>query len=309
MRDRILLLLLCASAAGLVACDRGRAPLAAPPPAERTPTPASLATAPDHRDLSYADGARRLDLYLPERPAGPAPVAVWLHGGSWVAGSKTPAPRVLLDLRGRGFAVAAVDYRLSGLSSHPAQVHDVKGAVRWLRAHARDYGLDPSRVYLVGFSAGGHLAALAALTAGDPAAEGDVGGNLDRSSAVAGVVVYAGAGDLPRLAGECVGCETSEQFLALGCSFLLCGERGRLASPVTYARRDAPPFLLLHGDADRVIPLEQSTLLDRALREAGASSRLVAVEGAPHGLLDARADGETQRFLLGLAGLDGVRSP
>lgn len=304
---RLLLLVLCTAAVGLVACDRSRAPAAAPPPAERTPTPLA-APGPSHRDLPYADGTRRLDLYLPERPAGPAPVLVWVHGGSWVAGSKTPAPRVLLDLRDGGFAVAAVDYRLSGLASHPAQVQDVKGAVRWLRAHAREYGLDPARVYLVGFSAGGHLAALAALTAGDPAAEGDVGGNLDQSSAVAGVVVYAGASDLPRLAGECEGCQTSEQFLALGCSFLLCGERGRFASPVTHVRRDAPPFLLLHGEADRVIPLEQSTLLDRALREAGAPSRLVVVAGGQHGLLDASADAATRAFLLGLAGLDG-RSP
>lgn len=276
-------------------------PLGDPPPAVRTPTPQPGVIA-SHRDLPYADGARTLDLYLPSR-GGPAPVAVWLHGGSWVAGDKTPVPAVLLGLRERGFAVASVNYRLTGLNSHPAQLHDVKGAVRWLRAQAPQYGLDPSRIYLVGFSAGGHLASLAALTTGDASLEGDVGGNRGQSSAVGGVVAYAGPSDLPRLAGECAGCEVSTEFQALGCSFLLCGERGRAASPMAYAHRGAPPFLLLHGDADRVVPLEQSRLLDGALRSAGVSSRLVVVAGGQHGLLDATADEATREFLLGLAGL------
>lgn len=284
------------------ACAGSRTPpLGSPPPAARTPTPQSGAIA-SHRDLAYAEGARTLDLYLPPRGA-PAPVAVWLHGGSWAAGDKTPVPAVLLGLRDRGFAIASVNYRLTGLKSYPAQLHDVKGAVRWLRAHASEYGLDPSRVYLVGFSAGGHLASLAALTSGDASLEGDVGGNLGQSSAVGGVVVYAGPSDLPRLAGECTDCEVSVEFQALGCSFLLCGERGRGASPVTYAHRGAPPFLLLHGDADRVVPLEQARMLDQALRVAGAPSRLVVVPGGQHGLLDASADQATRGFLLGLAGL------
>lgn len=279
----------------------GWGPLGSPPPAVRTPTPQPGAVA-SHRDLAYADGARTLDLYLPSRGA-PAPVAVWLHGGSWVAGDKTPVAPALLGLRDRGFAVAAVNYRLTGLAAYPAQLHDVKGAVRWLRAHAAEYGLDPSRVYLVGFSAGGHLASLAALTSGDPSLEGDVGGNRGQSSEVAGVVVYAGPSDLPRLAGECTGCEVSEQFQALGCAFLLCGERGRTASPLTYAKPGSPPFLVLHGDTDRVVPAEQSRLLDAALRGAGVSSRLIVVHGAEHGLLDASADAATREFLLGLAGL------
>ncbi len=284
------------------ACGGSKAmPLGDPPPAVRTPTP-QLGVVASHRDLPYADRARTLDLYLPSR-GGPAPVAVWLHGGSWVAGDKTPVSAVLLGLRESGFAVASVNYRLTGLSSHPAQLHDVKGAVRWLRAHATEYGLDPSRIYLVGFSAGGHLASLAALTTGDASLEGDVGGNLGQSSAVGGVVVYAGPSDLPRLAGECTGCEVSAEFQALGCSFLLCGERGRAASPMAYAHRGAPPFLLLHGDADRVVPLEQSRLLDGALRGAGVSSRLVVVAGGQHGLLDATADEAAREFLLRLAGL------
>lgn len=262
----------------------------------------SRLAANSYQDLAYADGARLLDLYLPRR-AAPAPLAVWLHGGSWVAGDKQPVPVVLLELRDRGFAVAAVNYRLTGISSHPAQLHDVKGAVRWLRAHAAEYGLDPSRVYLVGFSAGGHLASLAALTSGDDALEGDVGGNLDQSSAVAGVVAYAGPTDLPRLAGECSGCQVSAQFQALGCGFLLCGELGAAASPLTYAKAGAPPFLLLHGEADRLVPVEQARLLDAALRASGVRSRLLVVAGGQHGFVDAAADRATREFLLGLAGV------
>ena len=255
-----------------------------------------------HRDLAYADGVRTIDLYLPSRGA-PAPVVVWLHGGSWVAGDKVPVPPVVLDLRDRGFAIASVNYRLTGLSTYPAQLHDVKGSIRWLRAHANEYGFDPARVYLVGFSAGGHLASLAALTSGDATLEGDVGGNREQSSAVAGVVAYAGPSDIGRLVGECTGCEVSEQFQALGCSFLLCGDRARGASPLTYAKAGAPPFLLLHGSADRVVPPEQSRLLDGALRGVGVSSRLIVVAGGEHGLLDDNANEAARGFLLGLAGL------
>ncbi|TAJ20591.1 MAG: alpha/beta hydrolase [Dehalococcoidia bacterium] len=277
------------------------APGAEPPAAARTPTPQRGIT-PTHRDLQYADGARTLDLYLPQR-GSPAPVVVWLHGGSWVAGDKNPVAPVLFDLHARGFAIAAVNYRLTGLSTYPAPLDDVKGSIRWLRAHAGEYDLDPARVYLVGFSAGGHLASLAALTSGNPALEGDVGGNLDQSSAVSGVVVYAAPSDIGRLAGDCTGCEVSAQFQALGCSFLLCGDRARIASPLTYVRKGAPPFLILHGDADRVVPIEQSRLLDASLRGAGVSSRLLVVTGAEHGLLDAAASDATREFLTGLAAL------
>ncbi|TAK74258.1 MAG: alpha/beta hydrolase, partial [Dehalococcoidia bacterium] len=158
--------------------SREAAPDAVPAAQPRSSAPGSQTRKGLYQDLAYADGERLLDLYLPQR-GGPAPVAVWLHGGSWVTGDKRPVPAVLLGLCDRGFAVAAVNYRLTGVSSHPAQLHDVKGAVRWLRAHADEYGLDPARVYLVGFSAGGHLASLAGLTGGDAALEGDVGGNLD----------------------------------------------------------------------------------------------------------------------------------
>jgi acetyl esterase/lipase len=271
------------------------------------PTAAATSTiaAPEatHHDLAYADGGRMLDLYLPRE--GRAPVIVWLHGGSWIAGDKRPVPRLLLDLRDRGFAVAAVNYRLTGLNSHPAQLHDVKGAVRWLRANSEAYRLDPGRVYLVGFSAGAHLASLAALTAGDTTLEGDVGGNAGVSSAVGGVVAIAGPTDLPRMAGECSGCEVSAEFQALGCAFLLCGGRGRAASPLTYVHRGAPPFLLLHGEADRVVPAEQARLLDAALRASGVPSSLLVTPGGGHGTPDLRADEAARRFLLGLAGIEG----
>lgn len=305
-----LLRLLCLA---VLAVAQGCALRSAPEPGSRdatadAPAPAPTAAAAPamtgtYQDLGYADGGRTLDLYLPG--AGRAPVAVWLHGGSWIAGDKRPLPRLLVDLRERGFAVAAVNYRLTGLNSHPAQLHDVKGAVRWLRANAEVYGLDPGRVYLVGFSAGAHLASLAALTAGDAGLEGDVGGNAGVSSAVGGVVAIAGPSDLPRMAGECTGCEVSAEFRALGCAFLLCGGQGRAASPLSHVHRGAPPFLLLHGDADRVVPAEQARLLDAALRASGVPSSLVITPGGGHGTPDARADEAARLFLLGLAGIEG----
>ncbi len=301
--------LLCIAILGVAsACAVRSAPEPAPqaePGATAIATAVATLAAPEatHHDLAYADGGRTLDLYLP-RGSG-APVAVWLHGGSWIAGDKRPLPRLLLDLRDRGFAVAAVNYRLTGLNSHPAQLHDVKGAVRWLRANAEAYRLDPGRVYLVGFSAGAHLASLAALTAGDASLEGDVGGNAGISSAVSGVVAIAGPSDLPRMAGECAACEVSAEFQALGCAFLLCGGRGRAASPLTYVHSGAPPFLLLHGDADRVVPAEQARLLDTALRASGVPSSLLLTAGGGHGTPDGRAEEAARRFLLGLAGIEG----
>lgn len=295
-----LLVALSASACGGSSPAGSSRPIAAP--ATAIATAPRVAVTASHRDLAYADGARTLDLYLPSREA-PAPLVIWLHGGSWVAGDKVPVPAVALDLRDRGFAVASVNYRLTGLSTHPAQVHDVKGAIRWLRAHASEYRFDPARVYLVGYSAGAHLASLAALTSGDPTLEGDVGGNVGQSSAVAGVVAYAGPSDIGRLAGDCAGCEVSEQFKALGCSFLLCGDRAVGASPLTYVKAGAPPFLLLHGGADRVIPPEQSRLLDAALRRVGVSSTLIVVERGEHDLLDRGTSDAAREFLLRLAGL------
>lgn len=254
------------------------------------------------RDLEYARvGAKslRLDLYLPRRDAeARLPVVVWIHGGGWRAGDKagTRAPEVL----GEGYAVASINYRLSHEATFPAQIHDCKAAVRWLRAHADAYGLDPERIGAWGSSAGGHLVALLG-TSGDVAElEGDVGGNLDQSSRVQAVCDFFGPADL--LAVLEPGAWPSHVSLISPVSLLLGGpvaERvglARLASPVTHASPDDPPFLIVHGDKDLVVPLDQSQRLHRALTAAEGESALHVVVGAGHGFRDPTVDALVREF-------------
>src|SRR5262249_35630047 len=156
--------------------------------------------------LAYATVGGRdllLDLYLPSAGPGPFPVVVWIHGGAWLTGSRFPAPNAA-QLTSLGFAVASVDYRLTSQAGQwgaepvifPAQIHDVKGAVRWLRANAATYNLDPARFGCWGSSAGGHLAALLATSGDVPALEGTVGGNAGFSSAVQACADFFGPTDL-----------------------------------------------------------------------------------------------------------------
>ena len=143
------------------------------------------------RDLEYAnvDGeSLQLDLYLPEKSETKPPLLVWIHGGGWTKGSKSGINPIFIRLTAEGYAAASIDYRLDGLTSHPKQIHDCKGAIRWLRANADKYGYDVTRIGVGGGSAGGHLVLLLGLSSGIEELEGDVGGNLDQSSQVHAVV-------------------------------------------------------------------------------------------------------------------------
>jgi len=254
------------------------------------------------RDLEYARvGAKslRLDLYLPRRESGARlPVVVWIHGGGWRSGNKsrTRAPEVLGD----GYAVASINYRLSHEATFPAQIHDCKAAIRWLRAHADRYGLDPERIGAWGSSAGGHLAALLG-TSGDVAElEGDVGGNLDQSSRVQAVCDFFGPADLLAVlepgAWASHGRPTSSVALLLGGPVAERVDLARLASPVTHVSADDPPFLIVHGDQDAVVPLDQSERLYRALTAAGVECTLHVVKGAGHGFRDPTVDARVRGF-------------
>lgn len=248
------------------------------------------------RDLEYArvDGKPlRLDLYLPPREEGKRlPVVVWIHGGGWLGGDKsgTPAPEVLGDR----YAVASIGYRLSLEATFPAQIHDCKAAVRWLRAHADRYGLDPDRIGVWGSSAGGHLAALLGTSGGVAELEGAVGGHLDQESRVQAACVFFGPTDL--LAALEPGAWPSQASPASPVALLLGGpvaeraDLARLASPVAHASPDDPPFLLVHGDRDATVPLDQSVRLHPALTAAGVPSTLYVVRGAGHGIAAVRRD-------------------
>ncbi|MEO7934242.1 MAG: alpha/beta hydrolase [Chthoniobacterales bacterium] len=209
----------------------------------------------------------RLDIYLPKSNK-PVPVVMWIFGGSWKFGSKGYHVN-LRDLTRSGIAVASIDYRLSGTAVYPAQLEDCKSALAWLRAHGAEYGIDPTRIGVSGESAGGHLAALL--------------GTLEGKSKIKAVcalypptnLVSLGRkyknpdrwSDIERLLGGPI-----ETKLALA----------REASPVNRVSADAPPFLIIHGAQDTLVPIGQSHELDRDLRRVGVESRIIVVPDKGH---------------------------
>ncbi len=234
------------------------------------------------QDLPYVEGGHernRLDLYLPEKAEGRLPMVVWIHGGAWLAGSKEGCPAV--PLTAKGYAVASINYRLSQHAPFPAQIEDCKAAIRWLRANAAKYHLDPDHVGVWGASAGGHLVAMLGVTGGVKELESQ-GGNLDQSSRVQCVVDWFGPSDLLTMAGGHNNPGSPESRL-IGGPVQENKEKARKASPLTYVGKDAAPFLIMHGDQDRTVPLQQSELLAEALQKAGAKVTLVVVKGNGHG--------------------------
>jgi len=229
------------------------------------------------RDLEYVPGGHernRLDLYLPEKAARPLPVILFVHGGGWQRGDKTNTPAGRFATK--GYAVAAINYRFSQHAIFPAQIHDCKAAIRWLRANARKYGLDPDHIGAWGASAGGHLVALLGTTAGVKELEGP-GGNAEQSSRVQAAVDWDGPTDFLT-----IGAKATRSNL-LGGDPQTNKEEARKASPTTYVSRDAAPFLIMHGDQDKTVPLSQSEMLADALKKAGADVTFVVLKGGRHG--------------------------
>lgn len=229
------------------------------------------------RDVVYGDGEGvplKLDLYLPmKKPKRPMPLVVFIHGGGWEAGDKSMGHGGAYAAR--GWAFASVGYRLSPRYRFPTFLHDVKCAVRYLRAHAKAHGTDPGHIGVWGQSAGGHLALMLGLTAGEPAFEGR-GGWAGASSRVQAIVDMFGPTDLqapnwpaPLQATIRRGFGPTEPELRFG-------------SPMTYLRRDLPPTLVLHGRQDPVVPLDQSQRLVQRLKALKAPVDFVLVEQAGH---------------------------
>jgi len=228
-----------------------------------------------------------LDLVLPdnvdkEKP----PLVVFIHGGSWSAMTRRDNAVIVPWLADHGFAVATIDYRLAPDAIFPSQVHDCKGAIRWLRAHAEDYGYDASRVGVAGESAGGHLAVMLGVTGGIEELEGDVGGNLDRSSRVQAVVDYYGPMDfILRSQNQPEKTEKpgSPVHLLLGQPVNKDQDLARFASPAFHVTEDDAPLLIFQGDKDNKVLPDQSERIVDEYRKRNLDVTLEIVRGGGHG--------------------------
>ncbi len=256
-----------------------------------SPVPAGVIA---HRDVAYVTNGhdqQKLDLFVPEKAAGPTPLIVWIHGGAWVSGDKADNPPLRRGYVQRGYAVASLNYRLSGVAIFPAQIEDCKTAIRWLRAHAKEYNIDPSRIGVWGGSAGGHLVALLGTT-GD-LRDFDVGEHLDQSSAVQAVGDYFGPTDFVQMDAHAVkdarlihDTPQSPESRLIGGPIQDPANAAKVqrANPITFVTKGDAPFVIVHGDQDPLVPHHQSDLLYMALKEAGVPVRFHTIKGGGHGV-------------------------
>jgi acetyl esterase/lipase len=238
---------------------------------------------------SVGDTQLKLDLAHPREGAGPFPAIVFIHGGAWAGGSRKDYRSWIERAAKKGFVAATISYRLTqpdpvtkvGKFPFPAQIHDCKCAVRWLRSVADKYHIDTDRIGVTGGSAGGHLSLLVGFADKDAGLEGD-GGHADQSSRVNAVVNYCGPTDLVHEYQDIV---PVRDFLVALCGGPpdLATDAYQQASPLTYITHDDPPVLTLHGDKDDIVPLNQATFLDEAMKKAGVPHDLIILKGQGHG--------------------------
>lgn len=238
-----------------------------------------------YRDVTYEQipGYRPqiIDIYVPATK-GPHPLVMYIHGGGWTSGHTRQSgvladfPKVLASLAAEGFTVASLEYRLADEARFPAQLQDSNAALRFLRAHAAEYRIDPKRVGVWGGSAGGHLAALTAVTCRntmlDPKAATD--------GCVQAAVTWYGVYDF---AGMAAGGSAPSKLL--GCDGACPADKTAMVSPVTYIDSKDPPFLLIHGDDDHVVPVTQSRIGAAALRKAGVPVETLYIPGVDHSFI------------------------
>ncbi len=247
------------------------------------------------RDVAYGPSpSQKLDLYFPNDVPPPYPVIVAVHGGAFKYGDKADAQlNPVLEAVRRNYAVASINYRLSSEAPFPAAVIDVKGAVRFLRAHAAAYGLDSKRFVAWGDSAGGNLVAMLGTTGNSKAFDDASLGNLDQPSSVQAVIDWFGPIDFLKMdlqfkasgkGKQSHSAPNSPESLYLGGALADVPDKVRQANPVTYLTTDCPPFLIEHGDADNIVPTEQSIDFAKALTAVlgPENVELVILPGAGH---------------------------
>jgi acetyl esterase/lipase len=246
------------------------------------------------RDIQYVpdgDPSQTLDLYLPEEPSDkPLPIIVYIHGGGWRGGSKAGCPAISYVLH--GYAAAGVEYRFSNKAVFPAQIQDCQAAIRWIRANSKKYNIDPNHIGVWGSSAGGHLVALLG-TAGGKKAFSPIGGNDDQSDRVQAVCDEFGPADFTTVMAQAAEDKTKNIFKfntsgdpysgLIGVSLIDNKEKTDAVSPMHYVSKDSPPFLILHGTHDALVPFAQSVELADALKADGVDVLLQPLPGAGHG--------------------------
>jgi acetyl esterase/lipase len=246
------------------------------------------------RDVVYGHGgsrALRMHLVKPKSPPpGLMPVVVYIHGGAWRSGSKEGGLPLLKDLARKGYFGASIEYRFSAEAKFPAQIEDCKCAIRFLREKATEYKLDPDRVGVWGSSAGGYLAALLGTSGGVKELEGS-GGWPERSSRVQAVVDWFGPTDFLTMGKNEIDHDAADspESQLIGGPIQENKEKTAKSSPLTYVSADDPPFLLMHGDQDNLVPPAQSERLQEALTKAGVKSVLKLLPGQRHGFKDVDA--------------------
>jgi acetyl esterase/lipase len=256
-------------------------------------------------DIEYAkagDVSLKLDVYKPKAGSDkPRPCIVWIHGGGWQGGNKSSGLGRIGDLVASGdYVGVSVGYRLTAVANWPAQIHDCKAAIRWVRANADKLGIDPNKIGIWGSSAGGHLVSMLGTSGDVKEVEGDLGtGGV--SSRVACVVDYCGPSDFP--AFELTRGSEGPVTKLLGGFPKDKLDIARHASPITYVTKDDPPFLIVHGTADATVPFDQGVRFHEALKKAGVDTTFVRIEGGGHGIggaeIDSRVKSFFERHLLG----------
>lgn len=258
---------------------------------QHAPLPKGVRAEWDIQYLPDGDPSQSLDIYLPDTPAEkPLPLVVWIHGGGWSGGSKSERAAVPLVLH--GYAAASVEYRFSQKAVFPAQIQDCQAAIRWLRANSKKYNIDPDHIGVWGASAGGHLVALLG-TAGGKKAFPMVGGNEDQSDRVQAVCDWFGPADFNTVMSQAAADKTKNVFhfntpgdpysRLIGAELGVDHEKCDAVSPVHYVSKDNPPFLIMHGTTDALVPFAQSVELADDLKKAGVDVTLQRLPDSGHG--------------------------
>ncbi|MBO52426.1 MAG: carboxylesterase [Planctomycetaceae bacterium] len=266
--------------------------------------PAGVRLVADQDYVGDRNPRHRLDLLLPEKPVGhkPLPVVAYVHGGGWRGGDKSSGlPRVAGLVASGRYVGVSIGYRLTGEASWPAQIHDCKAAIRWLKAHAKNYRFDPDRIAVFGSSAGGHLVSMLGVSGGVEDLRGRLGPHGKFDSRVAAVVDFFGPTDFLKMNDQPGKIDhnaaRSPESLLVGGAIQEHVDRCRHASPLTYVDSRDAPFLIVHGDRDDVVIFPQSQLLQAALKKAAVPVALVTVKGGGHGVRGRAVEARVREFL------------